>query len=189
MAIAHLLTSLCWGLGLGVLSLAFMFSVEIACGWSQWRKQQLQQIFQLAPTILLIALFIGGVEELVFRGFLQTTLELNLNHWLAAGLASGIFALLHLIWEQQETLPQLPGLWLMGMVLALARDADGGGLGLAWGLHAGWVWVIACLDTAQMIDYTGQVPEVVTGKNQKPLAGAAGFICMLLTGMGLVIFG
>jgi hypothetical protein len=65
-------------------------------------------------------------------------------------------------------MPQLPGLWLMGMVLVLARYVDGGSLGLAWGLHAGWVWAIASLDSAQLITYTGTGSEWVTGKNRKP---------------------
>jgi membrane protease YdiL (CAAX protease family) len=131
--------------------------------------------------ILLVALFVGGIEELVFRGFLFTELQKDYSVWVAALISSSIFALLHLVWEQRETTPQLPGLWFMGMVLVLARFVDGGSLGLAWGLHAGWVWAIATLDTAQLIDYTGKVSDWVTGKNKKPLAGVAGIVCLLFT--------
>ena len=102
---------------------------------------------------------------------------------MAAAVSSLIFALLHLVWEQQETLPQLPGLWLMGMVLVLARVCDDGNLGLAWGLHAGWIWAIASLDTTRVIRYTGIVPAWMTGLGEKPLAGAAGIFCLLGTGI------
>jgi membrane protease YdiL (CAAX protease family) len=93
-----------------------------------------------------------------------------------------IFAVLHLLWEQKETIPQLPGLWLMGMVLVLARLADDNNLGIAWGLHAGWVWAIATIDTAELITYTDKVSPWVTGINKKPLGGLTGIICVLSTG-------
>jgi uncharacterized protein len=93
-----------------------------------------------------------------------------------------------LVWEQRETAPQLPGLWLMGMVLVLARFADRNNLGLAWGLHAGWIWAIATIDTAELITYTGKVSDWFTGKNKKPLAGLTGIICVLGTGMIIWFF-
>lgn len=103
-----------------------------------------------------------------FSGFLLTQLGRDYPIWLAAIISSLIFALLHLVWEKKETVPQLPGLWLMGMVLVLARLVNDGNLGIAWGLHSGWVWAIGCIDTAGLINYTGNVPEWVTGKNKNP---------------------
>jgi uncharacterized protein len=70
-------------------------------------------------------------------------------------------------------------------MLVLARIADGGSLGIAWGLHAGLVWAIATVDTAELVIYTGKTAEWLTGKNKKPLAGAAGIICVLGTGLVL----
>jgi hypothetical protein len=137
---------------------------------------------------LLLAVWISGTEELVFRGFLLTQLRQDYSVGAAALISSLIFALLHLIWERRETIPQLPGLWLMGMILVLARFVDGGSLGLAWGIHSGWVWAIASLDTAQLITYTGISSEWVTGKNGKPLAGAAGVLCLVATGVILWLF-
>jgi len=183
-----ILGSLGLGFGLGILSLAVVFSCQVWLGWSSFQISNIKQLRPIFVPILLIALLVGGIEELVFRGFLFTELNHNDSTWMAAAISSMVFAVLHLIWEQKETIPQLPGLWLMGMVLVLARFTDRGDLGLAWGLHTGWVWAIACLDTAQLITYTGQVPEWVTGKNQKPLAGVAGFVCLLLTGVVLWLF-
>lgn len=178
-----IVNSLVLGFGLGVLGLAVVFTCQFYLGWCKWQQSNFQQVASILLPTLLIALFVGGIEELVFRGFLFTELNQDYPVWLAAVISSIVFALLHLVWEQQETLPQLPGLWLMGMVLVLARFADRGNLGIAWGLHAGWVWAIATLDTAQLITYTGKVSEWYTGKNKKPLAGLAGIFCVLGTGV------
>jgi membrane protease YdiL (CAAX protease family) len=174
--------SLLLGFSLGVLGLAIVFFGQICVGWCYLEKSQIKLIPSSLLTISLVALFVGGIEELVFRGFLFTQLQQNYPIWLAAIISSLVFAVLHWVWEQKETLPQLPGLWLMGMVLVLARLADGNSLGIAWGLHAGWVWAIATIDTAGLITYTDQVPTWVTGINKKPLAGLTGIICVLATG-------
>ncbi|MDZ8032597.1 type II CAAX endopeptidase family protein [Nostoc sp. DedSLP04] len=171
------------GFGLGVLSLAIVFSGQFGLGWCSFEKSNFKLLLPILLPIFLIALLVGGIEELVFRGFLFTELAQDYPVWLAAAISSLIFALLHLVWEQRETAPQLPGLWLMGMVLVLARFASRGNLGLAWGLHAGWVWAIATIDTAQLITYTGKASDWFTGKNKKPLAGLAGIICVLGTGV------
>ncbi len=176
------------GFGLGVFSLVVLFGIQTALGWVNWQPAEGRRLVSVLLPTLLLALWIGGTEELVFRGFLLTQLQQDYAVGVAAAISSLIFALLHLIWEQQETIPQLPGLWLMGMVLVLARYNDAGSLGLAWGLHTGWVWAIASLDTAQLITYTGISSEWVTGKNGKPLAGAAGIFCLLATGGILWLF-
>ncbi|MDP8963109.1 MAG: CPBP family intramembrane metalloprotease [Cyanobacteriota bacterium] len=179
----EVLVSLGLGLGLGILSLIIVFSGQWLLGWVEWRLENLQRLGQLLLPILFLGLWIGVTEELIFRGFLLNTLRQDYSVWVAAGISSVIFALLHLIWEQQNTLPQLPGLWLMGMVLVLARWADGGSLGLAWGLHAGWIWGLTCLDSAELISYTGKGSVWMTGLGKKPLAGIAGIICLLITGI------
>jgi len=177
------LVSLGLGLGLGILSLIIVFGGQWLLGWIEWRLENLQRLGQLLLPILFLGLWIGVTEELIFRGFLLNTLRQDYSVWVAAAISSVIFALLHLIWERQNTLPQLPGLWLMGMVLVLARWADGGSLGLAWGLHAGWIWGLTCLDSAELISYTGKGSIWMTGFGKKPLAGIAGIICLLITGI------
>lgn len=182
-----LVISLYLGFSLGIFSLGIVFFGQICAGWCYLERSNIKLIPPILLTISLVALFVGGIEELIFRGFLLTKLEDNFSVWLAAIISSLIFAVLHLVWEQKETLPQLPGLWLMGMVLVLARLADGNNLGIAWGLHAGWVWAIATIDTAGLITYTDKVPQYLTGINKKPLAGLTGIICMLATGGVLLL--
>lgn len=177
-----ILTSLGAGMGCGMLSMLVLFGCQTALGWVTWQPLVGQRLGLVVLSTLLLALWISGTEELVFRGFILTQLQQDYQIWIAAAISSLIFALLHLVWERQETLPQLPGLWLLGMVLVLARYIDRGSLGLAWGLHAGWIWAIASLDSAPTLKLTGKASEWITGKAGKPLAGMVGILCLLATG-------
>ena len=176
------------GLGLitGAIGLLGVFALQKWWGWLEFCAPP----SPIAPTVLLtflLGLAVGGVEELVFRGFLLNQLQQDYSLWIAGAIGSLIFALLHLAWEGRQNLPQLPGLWLMGMALVLARSLDNSNLGLAWGLHAGWVWTIASLDSLQVIRYKGRVPEWVTGWGNQPLAGAIGVVFMGLMSVILAV--
>jgi uncharacterized protein len=182
------LPSLGLGLLIGMSSLAGMLAIEVWFGWLNWHPQLLlqQPSSQLAKTLLstlLLGLWVGITEELIFRGFLINQLQQDYSTWVAAAISSLIFSLLHLVWEGKENIPQLPGLWLMGMVLVLARWIDGGNLGLAWGLHAGWVWAIASLDSTQLLISTQPEAAWLTGKGGKPLAGVLGILFLVATGV------
>jgi uncharacterized protein len=183
-----LLLSIFAGLGLGIVGLLANFFMQSLFGWIEWHWQNLQKLRSILFPILILGLGIGFVEELVFRGFLLNELQLNYTYWLAAIISSLIFAFGHLIWERKETIPQLPGLWLLGIVLVLARLVDRGSLGLAWGLHAGWIWGLSCLDSAQLISYSEKHSPLLTGINKQPLAGVAGIVCLLGTGAILYFF-
>lgn len=140
--------------------------------------------------LFLLASWIGLTEELIFRGFMQTHLQADLTAGWAAAIASVIFAISHVLWEGRQQVPQLPGLWLMGMVLVAARWADDGSIGLAWGLHSGWIWSLACLDTAQIYQLTGKGPAWLTGTLEQPLFGLMPLVLLLGTGVSLwAVFG
>jgi membrane protease YdiL (CAAX protease family) len=188
------LMSLMRGLGLGIISLVILFGLQLTAGWLDLKKSDTSTetgekkinfwtlILNPASLLtLLLALWISATEELIFRGCLQTILQQDYSVLIAAAIASFIFAIAHLIWAAKETLPQLPGLWLMGMVLTLARIADNGSLGLAIGIHAAWIWGITTVDTEGAINPTGRAPEWITGIAAKPLAGAAGILLLLAT--------
>lgn len=192
------LSSLGLGLLVGVLGLAILFVVQQALGWLRWQRplqtkaegsHAVIALLQLLLPTLLLGLWVSVTEELIFRGFLINQLQQDYSPWVAGAIASLIFALLHLVWEGKENIPQLPGLWLMGMVLVLARWVDGGSLGLACGLHAGWIWAIASLDAMEAIAYTGRGSSWLTGLGSKPLAGVMGILFLLATGAILWQFG
>ncbi|MEO0985633.1 MAG: CPBP family intramembrane glutamic endopeptidase [Cyanobacteria bacterium J06639_14] len=133
---------------------------------------------------LALGLWIGGIEELVFRGWLQTQLELAFTPWLAASIGSILFAVAHLVWDGRPGLWQQPGLWLLGWVLVIARWADGGNLALAWGLHAGWVGSLAYIS-----EFLKSQPVAknmwLLGRPGQPLTGGLDFLLMGVTA-GLV---
>lgn len=176
------LISLGLGLGLGILGVGLLFGLERWAMWIELKLSNRNQFFAALLPTLAIGLAVSAIEELVFRGFLLNQLQHDYALWLAAAGSSLIFALLHLIWEGTEIAPQLPGLWLMGIVLVIARWADRGSLGLACGLHAGWIWGMASLDAGQLVQYTDRAPDWLTGFKQQPLAGGMGLLLLSITG-------
>ncbi|KAM3101905.1 CPBP family intramembrane glutamic endopeptidase [Phormidesmis sp. 146-12] len=180
------LSSLGVGLGLGAIGLILLFTLQTVLGWLEWRTEPGTKLAAVLLPTLLLGLLVGGIEELVFRGFLFNQLLAEFDFWTAVIASSLIFALLHLVWEGKENIPQLPGLSLMGVVLCLALGANSGSLGLAWGLHAGWVWTIATLDSAQLIHLKKDASEWLTGPAGRPLEGVMGLLFLLATGLLLI---
>ncbi|MFO8039836.1 MAG: CPBP family intramembrane glutamic endopeptidase [Sodalinema sp.] len=178
--------SLSWlslGLAIGIFTVMILVAVQRIAGWISWNlnwtvRDGLRQ-FLLA---LVLGIWIAGVEELIFRGLVQQELQRELSVWSAAGLTSLIFALLHLIWQPRQTLPQLPGLWLMGLVLTQACLFEDGSLSLAWGLHGGWVCALIWLDSSDASQPRGTVPPWVTGVGGHPLAGMVGLVLLAVVG-------
>ncbi|GAP94364.1 abortive infection protein [Leptolyngbya sp. NIES-2104] len=171
------------GLGIGVVGILILFGIQTAFGWIHWRSENWRKWLAASLPTLLLGIWIGLTEELVFRGFFFGQFEADF--WTSAIVSSVIFAVLHLIWEGKEKIPQLPGLTLMGVVLCLAFVQDRNNIGLAWGLHAGWVWMIASLDAAEILQYEETAPEWGTGIDRQPLAGLLGLLFLLGTGLGI----
>lgn len=175
-------TSILLGLIIGLFSLITIFACESIFSLVRWHWKHTKELFSLLLPILVLSLFISLIEELIFRGYVFNTLVEDYSYWISAIISSLIFAALHLIWERKETLPQIPGLCLMGVILVGARIVDRGSLGLAVGLHASWIWGLTCIDSAQLITYAKQ-DSWLTGFNQQPLAGIAGISCLAITGL------
>jgi uncharacterized protein len=176
-----------WGIILAIASLIVIFTLEVAIGLITWHWNNSRKLLRLIIPVFCLGLGISLVEELIFRGFLINELVKDFPLWVSAIASSLIFALLHLIWERQQTIPQLPGLWLMGMVLVLARIVTGGNLGLAWGLHTGWIFGLTCIDSAELITYKQESNQWLIGIHQQPLAGIFGIAGLLLTGVVLLV--
>lgn len=180
------------GLGLGLLvaiaGVGLWLGVQVATGWGCWQTNPLSRSASRSLiAVALLGLAVGLVEELVFRGFLPLVLGFDLGPLVAVAIANLLFALLHLVWDGRATVPQLPGLLVMGLVLSGACWVAGGNLGLAWGLHAGWIMAIASLEILGALEPTGRVPAWITGLDGKPLAGALGLLLMLGTAIALAV--
>jgi len=182
-------------------------AIDLLIGWGMaiaglclllWLKTQLQLVtlspsastsppesyFQRLLTVgglLVIGILVGGIEEAVFRGWLQTQLELV---WWPVGAAiavSLVFALAHLVWDGRPGLWQQPGLWLLGLVLVIARWADGGSLALAWGLHAGWVSGLAYIGEFLRPLPMADKPTWLTGRTAQPLTDVFDLALLIIT--------
>jgi membrane protease YdiL (CAAX protease family) len=185
--------SISLGLVLGGLSLVALYAVIWKLGAIDWQpslncdSQNTTALSRLVTlrkivSVGLIAFWISATEELVFRGFLQFQLQQDYSLWVAATLVNTLFACSHLIWNPKETLPQLPGLWLMGMVLTTAyfSSSGSGSLALPIGLHASWIWGITLAEQRFVSNAETTLPEWIVGKINQPLASLSSWV-MLLT--------
>ncbi|MBE9137166.1 CPBP family intramembrane metalloprotease [Nodosilinea sp. LEGE 07088] len=191
------------GFGVAATGVIALVALQVGFGWRTWSPLARQDIAESSATIspnvpppgvvllavLPLALFIGWIEELVFRGVLVNGLGQALPLGVMAIAVCLIFAISHLVWDGPAGAPQLPGLALMGAVLLLARWATGGSLGLAWGLHAGWVFAIATIDALALLKPGRAEPIWLVGLPDQPLTGVLPLGLLLLTGVGVWLFG
>lgn len=175
------------GVILALSSIIIIFALEFAVGLINWHGKNSSNLLPLILPVFCLAVGISFVEELIFRSFLINQLAADFPNWLSAIASSTIFAILHIVWERQKAIPQLPGLWLMGMVLVLARIVAGGNIGLAWGLHTGWILGLTCIDGAEVISYNTDSKNWLTGIDRQPLAGVFGVLCLLVVGGWLLV--
>lgn len=195
---AHTLPTLMLGIGIAMVGVGLLVVVQLGLGWRQWRPSEPRlpgspASTDAAPLLLLMALpvltiFIGWVEELIFRGVLVNGLLTTLPWGGVAVVASGLFAVSHLLWDGPAGVPSLPGLGLMGGVLLLARWAMAGDLSLAWGLHSGWIFAMALIDALHLVHPVPQAPALA-GKPDQPLTGLPALGLMVLTGLGVWAYG
>lgn len=165
-----------WGNGLAIASLSVLFAFETATGWIEWQSVSAGDMWAAGSYAVLLGFGVALVEELLFRGWLLRELYLDYGlAWAAAG-SSAVYALVH-AWGAQ-----LPGLFVLGLVLVRARWLRGK-LGLAIGLHAGWVAGFTTVNSLNWIVYAEGAPKWLVGFDGNPLAGLLGITCLGMTGM------
>ncbi len=176
--------NLLYGLLLGTLSIAAMYGLETLFGWVTWRSPSLE-LWRIIAEGLLVSVGVALAEELVFRGWLLDELEHDFSPAIALWVNSITFAILHYLKPLDEvirTLPGLPGLILLGLLLVWAKRATWmwaglkrrGQLGLPIGIHAGLVWGSYTLHVGEWVNYSDRVPSWLTGIDNNPIAGVMG---------------
>lgn len=161
------------GLGIGLITVLGLFSLEGLLGWLHW-QQGVQA--KIVVEGLVVAIATGFAEELLFRGWLLDELQRDYAK-AAIWINALLFAALHFIKPLSEmirTAPQFPGLLILGLTLVWAKRRCNSRLGLPIGIHGGLIWGYYIINVGQLIKYSGQVPDWVTGVNQNPLAGVVG---------------
>lgn len=166
------------GLSLG-LPIAFaLFGLEGQLGWIVWQPSPASLLWVILGG-LASALGIGLAEELLFRGWLLDELQRDYRPRVVLLTDATLYALLHYgkpLPEILRTLPGFPGLLLLGLTLVWSKRTNRGRLGLPIGLHAGLVWGYYIINVGQLVKYSGQVPDWITGVDQNPLAGVTGLL-------------
>lgn len=166
------------GLSIGSIALLSLFGLE---GWLGWLTWQLPTVFlpRLILEGLIVALGVGFAEELLFRGWLLDELQRDYRPRIALWVNSFLFALLHFtkpLAAIYHTWPQFPALLLLGLTLVWAKRSRCSRLGLPIGLHAGLLWGYYIINVGQLVQYSGRVPNWVTGVDRNPLAGIMGLL-------------
>ncbi|PPS45483.1 CPBP family intramembrane glutamic endopeptidase [Chroococcidiopsis sp. TS-821] len=174
------------GLTIGVVLVFGLFLVEGWLGWLVWFPST-GFLPQVVLEGLIVAIAVGFAEELLFRGWLLDELERDYRPSTALWANAIIFALLHFIKPLTEiwrTLPQFPALVVLGLALVWAKRLRNC-LGLAIGLHAGLIWGYYIINVGRLTQYSGQVPDWVTGVDRNPLAGVMGLLFLAILALGI----
>ncbi len=155
------------GLAIGLGSLLLMFALQGVFGWVQWQIPS-STFARIALEGGLMAIAVGFVEELLFRGWLLNELDRDYSPQISLLVSSVVYAAVH------GFRPQFFALVILGSILVWAKRATRGRLGLSIGFHAGVVWGYYLVNVGQLVTFTNQVPAWVTGIDRNPLAGIVG---------------
>lgn len=166
------------GLATGTTTVLGLFGLE---GWLGWLIWQQPSVFlpQVVLEGLIVAIAICSAEELLFRGWLLDELQRDYPPRTALWVDAIAFALLHFIKPLAvilQTWPQFPALLLLGLTLVWAKRSGRNRLGLPIGLHAGLVWGYYIINVGELMQYSGSVPDWITGVDRNPLAGIIGLL-------------
>lgn len=168
------------GLAIGLTCVLVLFGLEGVLGWLIWQQPKVFFV-KIVLEGLLVSLGVGFAEELLFRGWLLDELQRDYKFNIAIWIDAVLFAVAHFIKPLEaiiHTLPQFPALVLLGLTQVWGKQWRRGRLGLPIGLHSGLVWGYYIINVGQLIKYSSQVPNWVTGVNNNPLQGVMGVVFM-----------
>ena len=166
------------GLAIGSGFAFALFITQGLLGWLTWQPPRLP-IVQLALEGAASALGVGLAEELFFRGWMLDELDRDYSSKVAAIVDAITFAVLHFLKPIPvilASLPAFPGLFLLAMVVIIAKRQHRNLLGISIGLHAGMVWAYYIINVGKMVRYSGSVSDWITGINGNPISGLLGLI-------------
>lgn len=167
------------GIRIGALTFAGLMAVLWWCGaWQVALNPDHRKLWWSLFSFLPAAALIGLVEEFVFRGYVLQTLLAEYTTAAAVFLTSAVYALAHLaakppsLWCSMW--PDLVGLFLFGLVLALAVLRTRA-LYLSIGLHASLVYLLKI--KKHLLTFEGGSPSWLFG-NDRLLTGLLGWAAL-----------
>jgi len=124
----------------GLVCLSLVVGVLYACGFLAFDGWALHGLSILGYGLiwLLVFLLVSVREEVMFRGYLQTTLTRGLGFWPAAILVSVLFGAGH-IPNAGETVVGIVGVMIRALLYCFLLRLTGS-LWLGIGFHAAWDW-------------------------------------------------
>lgn len=170
------------GIVIGWSVTAGLYITQWLFGWITWQSPSLpflQLILESIPT----AIGVGLAEELFFRGWMLDELERDYSPQAALVADASLFAIAHFLKPipvMLQSLPQFPGLFLMGAVMVIAKRQHGNLLGISIGIHGGMIWAFYLVSVGKIVKYSDKVSDWVTGINGNPLCGIMGLILMII---------
>lgn len=170
------------GLAIGTGFTLALFTTQSLLGWLTWQSPRLP-LLQLAFEGAATALGVGLAEELFFRGWMLDELERDYAPTTAAIVDAGLYAVLHFLKPIPvilASLPEFPGLFLLGTVVTIAKHRNSNLLGMSIGLHAGMVWAYYIVNVGNMVRYSDRVSDWITGVNGNPISGLLGLIFLAI---------
>ncbi|HBE59630.1 MAG TPA: CPBP family intramembrane metalloprotease [Cyanobacteria bacterium UBA11149] len=168
------------GLTIGLLFTLGLFSLECGLGWLKFQTPS-PELPKIILEGLASGLGVGLAEELVFRGWLLDELERDYSPKVSLWADGVIFGMLHFlkpISEMIRTLPQFPGLVLLGLTLVWAKRSHRNSLGISIGLHGGLVWGYYIINVGKLVEYSDRVSPWITGVDSNPIAGLMGLLLL-----------
>jgi uncharacterized protein len=185
------------GIGITLILMGLIFSVEFASGWMTFDgfAWQTESIFSVVVSMLgMVFLFIlvGWNEELLFRGYRLQNLQDGLSPVWAILLSSAWFGVVHLA-NPNATFISAIGILLAGIFMAYPVLRTGQ-LWLSIGLHIGWNlfegpvfgFPVSGLSPFTLTRTTVRGPTIFTGGTFGPEAGLV-ILPALIIGMGLIL--
>lgn len=166
------------GIAIGAGFAFALFVTQGLLGWLTWQSPRLP-LLQLALEGSATALGVSLAEELFFRGWMLDELERDYAPKIALIADAGLYAALHFLKPIPvilASIPEFPGLCLLGTVVIIAKRQNSNLLGMSIGLHAGMVWAYYIVNVGNMVKYSGRVSDWITGINGNPLSGLLGLI-------------
>jgi membrane protease YdiL (CAAX protease family) len=175
------------GLAIGISFTFALFISQGLLGWLTWQSSSMP-----LPQLLLggaaSALGVALGEELFFRGWMLDELDRDYQPLVSLTIDSTLFALLHFLKPIAlviQSLPEFPGLFLLGTLTIVAKRHNGNLLGMSIGLHAGLVWIYYLVNVGKLVKYTERVPNWITGINGNPISGIHGVIFLTILIIGI----
>lgn len=179
---------------IGMFGVFALFGLQTLLGWAAPSTPSPRFSYFVVEG-LIMAIAVAFAEEMLFRGWLLSELEENYGSKVSLWMCAVFFAVMHFIkpWSEiVRTFPQFLGLVVLGLALVWARRSPTGRpvasvthstelsnrvrsrLGYPIGLHAGLIYGYYLINVGGLSEYTGMVPEWLTGIDANPLAGLLG---------------